>query len=92
MIIMAEWIEFFAILAIPIAFLASPVIALICGIVRVLKYNDAKLQKVINPDSYTDEDINDLKKSVIATFITSLVLAIIVIAIILLFTQEITYM
>ena len=89
---MSELIEIFAIMAIPITFLISPIIALVCGIVRISKYNDAKLQKIIKPDSYTDEDINDLKKSVIASFITALVLAIIVIAIILLFGQEMVYM
>ena len=89
---MAEWIEIFAIMAIPITFLISPIIALVCGIVRFSKYNDAKLQKIIKPDSYTDEDINDLKNSVIASFITALVLAIIVIAIILLFDREMAYM
>lgn len=89
---MSELIEIFAIMAIPITFLISPIIALVCGIVRISKYNDAKLQKIIKPDSYTDEDINDLKKSVIASFITALVLEIIVIAIILLFDREMAYM
>ncbi len=89
---MAELIEIFIVLAIPVTFLISPIIALICSIVRVSRYNDAKLQHTMNPDSYTEEDLNNLKKSVTATFITALVLAIIVAVIILLFGQNITYM
>lgn len=89
---MYELIEMFAILALPVTFLFSPVIALIVSIVRVVKYHKVKQQYIENPDNYTDEDIKDYKKSVVVAFITSFILAIIVIAIIALFAEEITYM
>ena len=89
---MADLIGIFIMSAIFISFFLSPIIALICGIVRASKYNDAKLQHIIKPDSYTDEDIKDLKKSVIATFITALVLAIIVVSILILFADDLVYM
>ena len=75
-----------------LSFFLSPIIALICGIVRTSKYNDAKLQRIIKPDSYTDENIKDLKKSVIVTFITALVLAIIVVSVLILFADDLVYM
>lgn len=78
--------------AIPVTFLISPIIALICGFVRVSRYNDAKLQRVMKPESYTDEDMKDFKKSIISAFITALVLTIIVIATILLFYEAMTHM
>lgn len=89
---MYELIEMFAILALPVTFLFSPVIALIVSIVRVVKYHKVKQQYIENPDSYTYEDITALKKSAVAAFITSLILTIIVVAIIILFSEAITYM
>ncbi len=89
---MYELIGTFAILALPVTFLFSPVIALIVSIVRVVKYHKVKQQYIENPDNYTYEDITALKKSAVAAFITSLILTIIVVAIIALFAEEITYM
>ena len=89
---MYDLIATIAIMAIPVVFLFSPLTALVVGIIRVVKYNEAKQQIIQNPDSYTDEDITALKKSAVAAFITSLILAIIVVAIIILFAEAITYM
>lgn len=89
---MDEIIEIVFLSAVPITFLISPIIALLFGIVRVVKYNNAKKQQITNPDCYTDEEIKDIKKSVITAFITAIILAVVVISVIFLLNDAITYM
>lgn len=77
---------------IPVTFMISPLIALLFGIVRVVKYNNAKKQRSLNPDSYTDEEMKIIKKSIITAFVSSIVLTVVVISVILLINDAITYM
>lgn len=73
-------------------FVLSPIIALIVGFVRISRYTDAKYSRAMNPDSYNDEDMKDLKKSIAISFIAAVVLAVVVIAAAVLFGDELTYM
>lgn len=88
----SDIIEGVALSAIPVTFMISPIIALIFGIVRLVKYSNAKKQQTINPDCYTDEELKNIKKSVITAFVTSIILAIVVISVIYLLNDAITYM
>ena len=78
--------------AIPVTFMISPIIALIFGIVRLVKYNNAKKQQTVNPDCYTDEEIKNIKKSLITAFVTSIILAIVVMSVIYLLNDAIAHM
>ncbi|MBR2455168.1 MAG: hypothetical protein IKB36_03855 [Clostridia bacterium] len=89
---MFELIATLILLAPPAIFFLSPIIALVFGFVRISKYNNAKISRAMNPDSYTDEDIKDFKKAIITAFVTALVLGFIVVTIIILLGDEITYM
>ena len=89
---MFELIAAFILLVVPAIFFISPIIALIFGFVRISKYNNAKISRAMNPDSYTDEDMKDFKKAIVAAFVTALVLGFIVVTIIVLLGDEITYM
>lgn len=85
-------IEGIALSAIPVTFMISPIIALIFGIVRLVKYNNAKKQQTVNPDCYTDEEIKNIKKSLITAFVTSIILAIVVMSVIYLLNDAIAHM
>ncbi len=89
---MFELIPIFAFLAAIAIFLLSPIIALIVGFVKVSRYNDAKYYRATNPDSYTDEDMKNLKKAIVISFVAAIVLAIVVVAAAVLFGDELTYM
>ena len=89
---MFELIPVFAFFAAIAVFLFSPLIAIVIGIVRIAKYNSAKSLRAMNPDSYTDEDMKDFKKSIIAAFVTALVLGFVVISVVILLGEDITYM
>ena len=89
---MYDAIEAVVLSAIPVTFMISPIIALIFGIVRLVKYSNAKKQQTINPDCYTDAELKNIKKSVITAFVTSIILAIVVISVIYLLNDAITYM
>ncbi len=89
---MFELIPIFVFFAAIAVFLLSPVIALIVGFVRVSKYNDAKYSRAMNPDNYTNEDMKDFKKAIIAAFVAALVLTIVVVAVVILFGDDIVYM
>lgn len=69
-----------------------PIIAIIVAIYKFSKYQDAKLQRIIKPESYTDEDIKDMKKGVITAFIVALVLVIILYGIAALLASAFMYM
>ena len=89
---MTDIIEAIALSIIPVTFMISPLIALLFGIVRVVKYNNAKKERSLNPDSYTDEEMKIIKKSVITAFVSSIILTVVVISVILLINDAITYM
>ena len=89
---MDDLIGIFLMDAVFISFFLSPIIALICGIVRASKYNDAKLKQKMKPDSYTDEDIKDMKKGVIISFVVAIVLTVILTGTTYLLNTAITYM
>ncbi len=89
---MTDIIEAVASSIIPVTFMISPLIALLFGIVRVVKYNNAKKERSLNPDSYTDEEMKIIKKSVITAFVSSIILTVVVISVILLINDAITYM
>lgn len=89
---MTDIIEAVALSIIPVTFMISPLIALLFGIVRVVKYNNAKKERSLNPDSYTDEEMKIIKKSVITAFVSSIILTVVVISVILLINDAITYM
>ncbi len=75
-----------------IVFLLSPIIAFIVGCVKISRYNDARYYRAMHPDSYTEEDMKDLRKPIIAAFASTFVLAIVVISVVVLFSDEIAYM
>ena len=89
---MTDIIEAIALSIIPVTFMISPLIALLFGIVRVVKYNNAKKERSLNPDSYTDEEMKIIKKSVITAFVSSIILTVVVISVIFLINDAITYM
>ena len=89
---MDDLIGIFLMDAVFISFFLSPIIALICGIVRASKYNDAKLKQIMKPDSYTDEDIKDMKKGVITSFVVAIVLTVILTGTTYLLNTAITFM
>lgn len=89
---MTDIIEAVALSIIPVTFMISPLIALLFGIVRVVKYNNAKKERSLNPDSYTDEEMKIIKKSVITAFVSSIILTVVVISVIFLINDAITYM
>ncbi len=89
---MLELIPIIVLFAAVAAFVLSPIISLIIGFVRVSRYTDAKYSRAMNPDSYTDEDMKDLKKSIVISFVAAVVLAVVVIAAAVLFGDELTYM
>lgn len=89
---MTDIIEAVALSIIPVTFMISPLIALLFGIVRLVKYNNAKKERSLNPDSYTDEEMKIIKKSVITAFVSSIILTVVVISVILLINDAITYM
>ncbi len=75
-----------------VLFYGIPIIAIIVAIYKFSKYRDAKLQQIIKPESYTDEDMKDMKKGVIIAFVVALVLVTIIFGIAALFASAIMYM
>lgn len=89
---MLEMIPIIVLLAPVAAFVLSPIISLIVGFVRVSQYTDAKYSRAMKPDSYTDEDMKDFKKSIVISFVAAIVLAVVVITAAVLFREELNYM
>lgn len=73
-------------------FYGSPIIAFIVSFYKLSKYRNARLDHVLKPDSYTDEDIKDMKKGVITSFVVSIVLVVVVTSILTLLGNAIAYM
>lgn len=69
-----------------------PIIAIIVAISKASQYQDAKLKRIMKPESYTDEDIQEMKKGVIIAFVVATVLSVIVFGITALFASAIMYM
>lgn len=75
-----------------IIYYGIPVIAIIVAICKLSQYQDAKLKRIMKPESYTDEDMQEMKKGVVTAFVVAIVLAIIVFGIAALFASAIMYM
>lgn len=73
-------------------FYGSPLIAIIVSFYKLSKYRDAKLTYILKPESYTDEDIKDMKKGVIISFVVSVVLIVVITSILILLGNAIAYM
>ena len=69
-----------------------PIVAIIVAICKLSQYQDAKLKRIMKPESYTDEDMQEMKKGVVTAFVVAIVLAIIVFGIAALFASAIMYM
>lgn len=73
-------------------FFGSPIIAFIVSFYKLSKYRDAKLNRIINPDYYTDDEIKDMKKGVIVSFVVATILIIVIMSILVLLGNAISYM
>ncbi len=69
-----------------------PIIAFIVSFYKLSQYRDAKLQRIIKPENYTDEDIKDMKKGVITSFVVAIVLTVVLTGTSYLLNAAITYM
>ena len=69
-----------------------PIVAIIVSICKLSQYQDAKLKRIMKPESYTDEDLKDMKKGVITAFVVAFVLAVIIFGIAALFASALMYM
>lgn len=73
-------------------FFGSPIIAFIVSLYKLSKYRDAKLNRIINPEYYTYEEIKDMKKSVIISFVVTTILTVVLVSILVLLGNAISYM
>ncbi len=73
-------------------FYGSPIIAIIVSFYKLSKYRNAKLTHIMNPESYTSEDVKDMKKGVIISFVVSAVLIAVTTGILILLGNAISYM
>ncbi len=75
-----------------VIFFGCPIIAFIVSFYKLSQYRDAKLQRIIKPENYTDEDIKDMKKGVITSFVVAIVLTVILTGTTYLLNAAIAYM
>lgn len=73
-------------------FFGSPIVAFIVSFYKLSKYRDAKLNRIINPDCYTNDEIKDMKKGVIVSFVVATILMIVIMSILVLLGNAISYM
>ena len=73
-------------------FYGTPIIAIIVSFYKLSQYRNAKLNRILKPEWYTDEDIQDMKKGVTISFIVATVITVINIIILKLLDDAITYM
>lgn len=73
-------------------FYGSPIIAVIILFYKLFKYRNAKLNSIIKPELYTDEDIKDMKKGVIVSFVVAVTLSAVTTGILILLGNAISYM
>lgn len=69
-----------------------PIIAFVVSFYKLSQYRDAKLQRIIKPENYTDEDIKNMKKGVITSFVVAIVLTVVLTGTTYLLDTAITYM
>lgn len=73
-------------------FYGSPIIAFIVSFYKLSQYRDAKLTSIIKPESYTDEDLKDMKKGVIISFVVAIALTTVLMGTLVLLGNAIAYM
>ncbi len=73
-------------------FYGSPIIAFIVSFYKLSQYRNAKLESILKPEWYTDEDIKDMKKGVIISFVVAIVLTVVLMSTLYLLNKEIAYM
>ena len=73
-------------------FYGAPIIAIIVSFYKLSQYRNAKLERIMKPENYTDEDMKDMKKGVTTSFIVATVVTVINIIILKLLGDAITYM
>ncbi len=73
-------------------FYGAPIIAIIVSFYKLSQYRNAKLQRIIKPESYTDKDVKDMKKGVATSFIVSTILTVVNLTILTLLGNAIAHM
>lgn len=73
-------------------FFGSPIIAIIVSFYKLSQYRDAKLNSIIKPESYTDEELKDMKKGVIISFVVAITLTVVLMGTLVLLGNAIAYM
>ena len=75
-----------------LSYYGCPIIAFIVSFYKLSQYRDAKLQRIIKPENYTDEYIKEMKKGVITSFVVAIVLTVVLTGTTYLLNTAITYM
>lgn len=73
-------------------FFGGPIIAIIVSFYKLSQYRDAKLNSIIKPESYTDEELKDMKKGVIISFVVAITLTVVLLGTLVLLSSAIAYM
>lgn len=73
-------------------FYGAPIIAIIVSFYKLSQYRNAKLNRILKPDWYTDKDIKDMKKGVTTSFIVAIILTVVNLTALVLLNDAIAHM